>query len=129
MIETVWSGQIPETLTIHMRKVYQAEVFGTSIENMWVFPKIGVPQNGWFILYNPIKMDDFGVPLFSETPMSIRDVCGSFQGPMLTRLFPQRGPRHRCAANGSTHLKGRVTKQRANNPNNRSLKRNHKYWR
>ena len=33
----------------------------------WVFPNIGVPQNGWFIMDNLIKMDDLGVPLFSET--------------------------------------------------------------
>jgi len=34
-----------------------------------VFPKIGIPQNGWFIVEYPIKMDDLGVPLFSETSM------------------------------------------------------------
>jgi len=34
-----------------------------------VFPKIGVPQNDWFLMENPIKMDDLGVPLFSETSM------------------------------------------------------------
>ena len=33
------------------------------------FQEIGVPQNGWFIMEHPIKMDDLGVPLFSETPI------------------------------------------------------------
>ncbi len=36
---------------------------------IWVFPKIMVPQNGWFIMGNPIKMDDLGIPLFLETPI------------------------------------------------------------
>ena len=39
--------------------------------HIWGFPKIDVPQNGWFIREDPIKMDDLGVPLFSETPICI----------------------------------------------------------
>ena len=31
-----------------------------------MFPKIVVPQNGW-LMETPIKMDDLGVSLFSET--------------------------------------------------------------
>ena len=32
--------------------------------------KIMVPENGWFIMENPIKMDDLAVLLFLETPIS-----------------------------------------------------------
>ena len=42
--------------------------FNTHI-NIWVFPKIMVPQNGWFIREIPIKMDDLGgTPIFGSTP-------------------------------------------------------------
>ena len=37
---------------------------------IWVFPKIVVPQSGWLIMENPININDLGVPLFLETPMS-----------------------------------------------------------
>ena len=30
---------------------------------IWVFPKIAIPQNGWFLMENPIKMVHLGVPI------------------------------------------------------------------
>ena len=51
----------PQTHIIHVRYI-------------WVFPKIGVPQNqnGWFIMENPIKMADLGGnPSFLETPICL----------------------------------------------------------
>ena len=54
---------------------------------IWMFLKIGVSQNGWF-MENPIRMDDLGVPLFfGNTHMEERVYiiyplknCGFFSG-------------------------------------------------
>ena len=43
-----------------------------------MFAKIGVPQNGWFIMENHIEMDDLGVPPFSETPILKLTILGIY---------------------------------------------------
>ena len=53
----------------------------TDISSIWVFPKIGVPQNGWFV------MDDLGVPpFFGNTHIIDSRFLGSNTGEILVEL-------------------------------------------
>ncbi len=40
---------------------------------IWVFPKIGVSQNGWFIMENPLKWMIWGYPYFWKHPYIYED--------------------------------------------------------
>ena len=55
------------------------------IPTIWVFPTIGVPQNGWFVMENPIKMDDWRYPIFGNTHLLVISRVH-----LLFKLFPSR---------------------------------------
>ena len=65
-------GRKPKRIGIRIVLSEPSMTFRGELLNFRVYmgvSKIGVPQNGWFIMENHIKMDDLGVPQFSETPI------------------------------------------------------------
>ena len=63
-----WINRSNKKMDIHREEMMNDQIPDPQLT--WVFPKIVVPQNGRFIVENPIKMGDLGVPLFSETSIS-----------------------------------------------------------
>ena len=65
-------------------------------QSLGLFPQIGLPHNGWFMMENIIKIDDLGATFFIETPIWSY-ICSNDLGDVGYHHF--RKPPFRAAVN------------------------------